>query len=187
MVECSDKILTVGDRKFKKLIPYETLLEYIDKLAERINGDYSEREHMPLFVGVLNGSFMFCAELMKKIDFPCEISFVKLASYHGLSSLGEVSELIGLKEDIKGRDIVIVEDIVETGGSIEKLVNTLQPLSPKSIHIATMLFKPYKYTKQIEIRYPAMEVPDDFIIGFGLDYNGLGRNLKDIYTVIDEK
>lgn len=184
---CSVKPLKVGDRYFEVLIPHDDIIASIEALARRINDDFSGRQGTPLFVGVLNGSFMFCAELVRRIEFECEVSFVKLCSYEGISSSGTVTELIGLREDVFGKDVIIVEDIVETGASIAKLIDSLSILSPASISVATMVLKPALYKNKFELRYVGMEVPDDFIIGFGMDYNGLGRHLGDIYKVTDEK
>lgn len=188
--------VTLWGKTFERSIPYDTILNAVDDLACRINRDYgvgqpiaeTDKRGLPIFVGVLNGAFMFMAELLKRIEFPCEVSFVKMSSYDGLASTGRVQELIGLKEDIAGRRVIVVEDIVETGGCIERLVGSLTVSHPASIEIATMLFKPGTYTKSFPIKYRAIELPDDFIVGFGLDYNGLGRNLKDIYKhIVDEQ
>lgn len=156
----------------------ETVLE----LADRINKDLEGET--PLFVGVLNGSFMFLGDLMKHVSIPCEISFVKVASYEGTSSTGMVKQLVGLSENIKDRTVVIVEDIVDTGNTIEHLYQSLLTQRPKSIKVATLLFKPSAYTKDIPIDYVALSVPNDFLVGYGLDYDGLGRNLKHIYKII---
>ena len=140
----------------------------------------------PLFLSVLNGSFMFTADLMKRVNIPCEISFVKLASYQGTSSTGKVKELVGLNEDIEGRTVVIVEDIIDTGFTMERLVETLRARNPKDIRIATLLVKPDKLQVKLDIDYVAMNIPNDFIVGYGLDYDGKGRNYRDIYTVVNE-
>ena len=144
------------------------------------------KDKNPLFLSVLNGSFMFTADLMKRITIPCEISFVKLASYQGISSTGKITEVIGVNEDISGRCVVIVEDIVDTGLTMQRLLETLGTRNPKEIHIASLLVKPEKLQVPLNIKYAAMNIPNDFIVGYGLDYDGLGRNYKDIYTVINE-
>lgn len=180
------KRVTLKDKTFELFIPYETLQTAIKELANRINNDYKDKQ-TPLFLGVLNGSFMFMSELMKEIEFNCEMSFVKLASYSGTTSLGRVSELIGLADNLQGRDIIVVEDIVDTGDSIEHLLRSLVGHEPASVEIATLLLKPDSYTKKIPVKYSAMSIPNDFIVGFGLDYNQLGRNLKNIYKIVDEK
>lgn len=143
------------------------------------------KDEKPLFVSVLNGSFMFTADLMKYLDMPCEVSFVKLASYEGTSSTGKVKELVGLNDDITGRTVVIVEDIVDTGLTMQRLVETLKARNPKEVRIATLLVKPDKLQVPLDIHYVAMNIPNDFIVGYGLDYDGLGRNYRDIYTVIE--
>ena len=128
---------------------------------------------------------MFLSDLMKYVDIPCEVSFVKLASYDGISTTGQVKQILGLNEQISGRTVVIVEDIVDTGHTIQHLHDLLQTHQPKQIKIATLLFKPQAYTKSIPLDYVALEVPNDFLVGYGLDYDGLGRNLKHIYKIIE--
>lgn len=177
--------VTLHDKTFELSIPYEELNKAIQKVADQINEDYKDIDK-PLFLGVLNGAFMFMSELMQKINFPCELSFVKLASYVGTSSTGKVQELIGLRNNVEGRHLIIVEDVVDTGESMEHLLRSLSGHKPASVTIATLLFKPTKFTKDYEVKYRAMDIPDDFIVGFGLDYDELGRNLKDIYTIVNE-
>ena len=154
----------------------------VRRVAEEINKDYEGQE--PLFLVVLNGAFVFAADLMREISVPAEVSFVKLASYEGTSSTGTVREVIGLNTDITGRPIIIVEDIVESGITMAHMIETLKKQNPKSIDICTLLVKPEKLEVKLDIRYTAMEIPNDFILGYGLDYNGLGRGLKDIYTIV---
>jgi len=177
--------VVLHDKTFELSIPYAEINEAIQKVADQINHDYADKE-APLFLGVLNGAFMFMGELMKKIEIPSEISFVKLASYSGMSSTGKVQELIGLCNNIKGRHIIIVEDVVDTGESMDHLLRSLEGHEPASVAIATLLFKPTKFTKTYEVKYRAMDIPDDFIVGCGLDYDELGRNWKDIYTIVNE-
>lgn len=177
--------VVLHDKTFELSIPYAELNDAIQKVADRINEDYKELE-TPLFLGVLNGAFMFTSELMQKINIDCEISFVKLASYVGTASTGKVQELIGLRNNIEGRHIIVVEDVVDTGESMEHLLRSLSGHNPASVQIATLLFKPTKFTKDYEVKYRALDIPDDFIVGFGLDYDELGRNLKDIYTIVTE-
>lgn len=172
--------ITLKDKTFELYQPHDKIVEAIEVLAVRINADYACTP-TPVFLGVLNGSFMFMAELTQRIEFDCETSFVKLASYQGTSSTGEVAELIGLKEELSGRHVIVIEDIVDTGRSIEYLVDMLRRHAPASIEIATLLFKRDSYDKNIEIKYSAIAAPDEFIVGFGLDYDGLGRNLRDLY------
>ena len=179
------KRVTLKDKTFEIFIPYAKIHESVVALGKRINEDYRGKE-TPLFLGVLNGSFMFMAELMQQIDFDCEISFVKLASYSGTKSSGKVSELIGLKDNLCGRHIIVVEDIVDTGESIDHLMRSLVGHEPASVEVATLLFKPESYQKKVPIKYGAITIPNDFIVGFGLDYDQLGRNLCDIYKIVDE-
>lgn len=177
--------VTLFDKTFELSIPYEKINESIQKVADSINEDYKNLD-TPIFLGVLNGAFMFMGELMQKINFQCEISFVKLASYVGTCSTGKVQDLIGLNGSIEGRHVIIVEDVVDTGESMDHLLRTLESHKPASVSIATLLFKPTKFTKDFEVKYRAMDIPDDFIVGFGLDYDEIGRNLRDIYTIVNE-
>ena len=173
--------IRIKDKQFKTFITEEQILKEVARVGEEINRDLADAN--PLFVSVLNGSFMFTADLMKHVSVPCEISFVKLASYAGTSSTGKVKELVGLNDDITGRTIVIVEDIIDTGLTMERLIETLKARNPKEIRIATLLVKPDKLKVNLDINYIAMSIPNDFIVGYGLDYDGLGRNYRDIYTV----
>jgi hypoxanthine phosphoribosyltransferase len=176
--------IQLHDRTFRVMIPADEIELAVERVAVRINADYHDRKE-PLFIGVLNGSFMFMSDLMKKIDFRCELSFVKLASYSGTSSTGEINSLIGLDGSIEGRDVIVVEDIVDTGTSIEHLIAELQKRHPASIRICTLFFKPAAYTRSIPIDYAALEIGNEFIVGYGLDYDQLGRNLKDVYVVTE--
>ena len=178
------KTIRLHDKNFRLAIPNGRICDAIGRVADRINKDYAGRE-TPLFVGVLNGSFMFMAELMQRITLDCEASFVKIASYRGTASTGKVHELIGLSTDIRGRHVVIVEDIVDTGESIEHMIGELKSHNPASIEVCTLFFKPDSYRKQLPIKYRAMEIGNEFIVGYGLDYDQLGRSLKDIYVVTE--
>ncbi|MDR3326524.1 MAG: hypoxanthine phosphoribosyltransferase [Prevotellaceae bacterium] len=175
--------ISILDRKFAKSIPEKEILNSIDRVASQINADLKGTN--PLFIAILNGSFMFAADLMKRIDFPCEISFVKLASYHGTTSTNNVLELIGLNQNINERTIVIVEDIVDSGLTMTRIIDLLKSRGVAKILIATLLFKPDALKFNLNVNYVAMRIPNDFIVGYGLDYNGYGRNLKDIYTVVE--
>ena len=177
--------IQIKDKKFTVSIPEADILREVERVAGEINRDLADKN--PLFLSVLNGSFMFTADLMKRITIPCEVSFVKLASYQGIASTGKVKEVIGVNEDLTGRTIVIVEDIIDTGLTMQRLLETLGTRRPKEIHIATLLVKPEKLKVNLDIEYVAMHIPNDFIVGYGLDYDGLGRNYKDIYTVINEE
>lgn len=176
-------VIQIKDKRFKTFIPEEQIMKEVARVADEINRDLSGTN--PLFISVLNGSFMFTADLMKHLTMPCEVSFVKPASYEGTSSTGKVKELVGLGDDITGRTVVIVEDIVDTGLTMKQLVETLRARGPKDIKIATLLVKPDKLKVELDINYVAMNIPNDFIVGYGLDYDGLGRNYRDIYTVIE--
>lgn len=173
--------VTLKDKTFRVNIPANEINKAVGEVAHRINVELKDKR--PLFLCVLNGSFMFASDLMKKLTIDCEISFVKVSSYHGTGSTGNVKQLIGLNEDLKGRTVVIVEDIVDTGLTIENVVGQLRQMEPESIKIATLLYKPEAYRKKIELDYVAIVVPNDFLVGYGLDYDGLGRNLPDIYVL----
>ena len=177
------KEITLDDKTFRLTRPEAEILGHIQAIARRINEDYRGRR--PLFLSVLNGSFMFTSDLMKEIDLECEVSFVKLASYEGTMSTGHVHEVIGINENLCGRDIIIVEDIVESGKTMHQMLDSLANRHPASVRICTLFFKPSKMTEDIKVEYPALVIPDDFIVGYGLDYNQLGRNLRDIYTIVE--
>ena len=175
--------ITIKDKQFRISIPHDIIIERVKAVAQRISEDMRGRN--PLLIAVLNGSFMFAADLMRNITIPCEISFVKLASYQGTTSTGKVAEVLGINEDISGRDIIIVEDIVDTGRTMERMMETLGTRKPNSVHICTLLVKPEKLQVDLNIEYAALEIPNDFIVGYGLDYDQQGRNLPDIYTVVE--
>ncbi|MEG1759766.1 MAG: hypoxanthine phosphoribosyltransferase [Alistipes sp.] len=179
------EIIKLHDKTFKVMIPAEKIDKAVSAVADQINADYKNKE-TPLFIGVLNGSFMFMSDLIKKIEFNSELSFVKLSSYDGTHSTGEVRSLIGLTHSIEGRHVIIVEDIVDTGESIEHMISLLAAQHPASIAVCTLFFKPKSYSKQRPIQYRAMEIGNEFIVGYGLDYNQLGRSLKDVYVVTQE-
>ncbi|EFI70961.1 MULTISPECIES: hypoxanthine phosphoribosyltransferase [Segatella] len=178
-------IVKIKDLTFKTFIPEDEIQKNVKQVADKINHDLAGKN--PLFLAVLNGSFVFAADLMRYITIPCEISFVKLASYQGTTSTGTIKEVIGLNEDLAGRTIVIVEDIVDTGFTMKRMVESLGTRGPKSIHICTLLLKPGKLQVPLNIEYAAMSIPNDFIVGYGLDYDQQGRNLRDIYTLVDDK
>ena len=176
------KNVILKDKEFRLSYTSDDIQSDIDVLSSKINHDM-KNVNVPLFLSILNGSFMFTADLLKRIQFPCEVSFIKIASYEGTSSTGTINELIGLKEDIEGRTVIVVEDIVDTGHTLEKLYSELRKKNPAKILIATLLFKPESYKGDIKIDYVGKSIPNDFIVGYGLDYDGLGRNLPDIYTL----
>ena len=180
------KNVQLYDKSFKPYITYEEIQKAIDVVAEKINNDLKD-EHTPIFLGVLTGSFMFFGDLMKRINLECETCFIRLASYEGTSSTGEVKQMLGLTQSVKDRNVVVVEDIVDTGGTIMELDRILRENGAKSVRIATLMFKPGSYKGSIKIDYPACSIPNDFIVGFGLDYDQIGRNLKDIYVLDPEE
>lgn len=176
------RIIKVKDKSFTVTISERAIKRQIKRVADQINRDYEGKK--PVFLAVLNGSFIFAADLLREIDLPCEISFVKLASYEGTSSTGSIREVIGLGIDITNRPVIIVEDIVDTGLTMAHMLDTLKKQNPESIDICTLLLKPSKLQVKLDIRYCCKQIPDDFVVGYGLDYDGFGRNTKDIYTII---
>lgn len=175
------EIVTIKDKQFEKFIEFQQIQSAIQEIAGKI--DHDLRGENPIFVAVLNGAFMFAAELMKEVSVPCEITFVRLASYQGTSTTNKVQEVLGLNESIENRTVVIVEDIVDSGNTMVALKKQLSKYNPKEIKIATLLLKPDALQQDIELEYVALEIPNDFIVGYGLDYDGYGRNLKDIYKI----
>lgn len=178
-------IVKIKDKSFKVSIPETEIKSRVKALAEQINKDLAGKN--PLFLCVLNGSFIFAADLLREITIPSNISFVKLASYQGTTSTGKVKKIIGLNEDLTGRTIVIIEDIVDTGHTMKRMLESLGTHNPASVHICTLFVKPDKLEEPLDIDYFAFSIPDDFIVGYGLDYDQEGRGLKDIYTIIDNK
>ena len=176
--------IKIHDKKFRISYPEAEILKHVQAVADRINKDMKDKN--PLFLAVLNGSFVFAADLMRLITIPCEISFVKLASYQGTMSTGKIKEVIGINEDISGRTVIILEDIVESGLTMKRMIDSLGTRNPESVHICTLLLKPEKLKVNLNIEYAAMEIPNDFIVGYGLDYKQHGRNLRDKYTLVEE-
>ncbi|UAY52688.1 hypoxanthine phosphoribosyltransferase [Ferruginibacter albus] len=173
--------MQVHDKKFKPYISAAEVNERIKLLAEKLNADYKGKK--PLFIAILNGSFMFAAELFKSIHIEAEISFIKLASYKGTKSTGNVITSIGLDEPLKGRHVIILEDIVDTGKTLSQFLPQLHDQQPASLKIASLLFKPDALQHSLTIDYHGFTVPNKFLLGFGLDYDGLGRNTADIYQL----
>jgi len=172
----------VKDKEFKLFLSKSTIQESIGRVAAQINNDLDGKN--PLFLAVLNGSFMFAADLMKHITIPCEISFIKLASYEGMQQGGKVREVFGLSERIDGRTVVIVEDIVDSGKTMQQLLDSLNTRNPREILIATLLFKPAALVCNLRLDYVVFEIPNDFVVGYGMDYDGYGRTYDQVYTVI---
>lgn len=175
--------VTLHGKDFEPFIGVQELGTAIDAVAAKVAARYADS--VPLFLGVLNGSFFFASELLKRLPIACEISFVKVASYHGTVSSGTVSQLIGLNERVEGRHVVVLEDIVDTGNTISHIVEALKVQQPASIAIASLLIKPEVYKKEIPIDFVAMEIPNVFVVGSGLDHDGLGRNLPGIYRIMN--
>ena len=175
--------ITLFDKTFKTMIPYSRIASAIDDVAANMNRDFEGCEDIPILLCVLNGSIMFMGELMQRLRFNCQIVSVKMTSYEGTSSTGRVKQAMGLTSDIKGRRVIIVEDIVDTGNTIVELKDILAEAGAAETYVCTLLYKPEAYTKDAKLDYIAMEIPNEFIVGFGLDYNELGRNYKDIYVL----
>ncbi|MBP1539830.1 MAG: hypoxanthine phosphoribosyltransferase [Prevotella sp.] len=178
------KRVKLGDKTFEVSISEAEIKERVRVVAEKINHDMAGKN--PLLLAVLNGSFVFAADLMRMLTIPCEISFVKLASYQGTTSTGKISEVIGINENLTGRTVIIVEDIVDTGLTMKRMVESIGTRNPESVHICSLLVKPDKLQVDLNIEYAAMHIPNDFIVGYGLDYDQMGRNLPEIYTLVDE-
>ena len=175
--------LQIKDKKFAVSIPEAEIRRQVKRVAGEINRDLRGRE--PLFLAILNGSFIFAADLMREVVLPSRISFVKLASYAGMYSTGEVVDLIGLDAEVEGRDVVIVEDIVDSGLTMKHVTEMLRSRNPRSLSVCALLVKPDNLQVDLDIRYKCFEIPNDFILGYGLDYDGFGRNTRDIYTVVE--
>ena len=176
--------IVLHDKRFKICMTAAQIDEAVSRVAEKMNADLKDVD-TPVFLSILNGSFMFTADLMRKVEINSDIVFVKLASYEGTSSTGNVKQILGLPKSVEGRTVIVVEDIVETGNTIEEVYKILKDAGAAQIRICTLLFKPDAYKKSIPIDYAALQIPNDFIVGYGLDYNQLGRQYKDIY-VLDE-
>ncbi len=177
------KRIHLFDKEFQLAIPASDIKRALWRIADKMNNDLKGEN--PLMVSVLNGSFMFSADLLKLIEFPCQISFVKISSYRGLGTSGEVKQLFGLTEDLKDRTVVLLEDIVDTGITLSNTIKQLQEKGPRTIKVATLLFKPDACIHPVKLDYLGMEIPNKFIVGYGLDYDGYGRNLPDIYSVVE--
>lgn len=173
-------MITIHDKKFEVYITESEIEFAIEKITQKLFDDF--QDETPVFIGVLNGSFRFVAQVIKNYNNNCTISFVKVASYHGTENAA-IENLIGLNEDIKDKHVIILEDIVDTGNTVEYLKAELKKQEPKSVKIATLFFKPDVFKKDIKIDYVGIRIQDKFIVGYGLDYDGLGRNLNDVYAL----
>jgi hypoxanthine phosphoribosyltransferase len=176
------KEIRILDKMFREYLTEKVIQQRIEEMATQVNSDLAGKE--VVFLGILNGAFLFAADLFRLIEFPARISFVKLASYQGTSSSGSIKELIGWNEDIRNKTIVVIEDIVDTGNTLERIVDELIIRKASEIRIAALLYKPEAYTKKIPLDYVGFEIPNDFVVGYGLDYDGFGRNLPAVYTLI---
>ena len=174
--------ITINDKTFETSMPEAQIKWRVKELARQISQDMEGKN--PLFLAVLNGAFIFAADLMREMTIPCEISFVKLASYQGITSTGKVHEVIGINETLQGRTVIILEDIVESGLTIKRMIESLGTRNPADIRVCTLFFKPDQLKEPLKLDYVAFEIPNDFILGYGLDYDQQGRGLKDLYTLV---
>ena len=176
-------MIRIKDKNFKLAISADEIENKIADLAEVLNRDYADKN--PILLGILNGSFMFAADLVRHLTFPHQMQFVKVSSYEGMDTTGQVKEIIGITTDIKGRDIILVEDIVDTGTTMSQILPTIHEKGVKSVEICTFLTKPDKLMGKVDIKYCAFEIPNLFVVGYGLDYDGYGRNYKDLYVLAE--
>ncbi len=175
------ELIKLHDKRFKPFLSEEEILSAVKKVAEEVALDY--KDQVPIFVGVLNGAFVFVSDFLKYYQHPCEVSFVKLSSYHGLTSTGIVETLLDIPDNLEGRSVIILEDIIDTGRTLKELVHLFSNTNVKDFKIATLFYKPEVYNGEYSIDYVGMEIPDKFIVGYGLDYNELGRNLREVYQL----
>ncbi len=176
------EIVQVHDKHFKLFIPEEKIQKEVTRIAREMNRELAHKD--PIFLGILDGAFMFASDLYKQLSFPCQITFLKLASYSGTKSTGTVKQLIGINLDLKDRVVVVLEDIVDTGVTLETIIRQLSGYQPEEIRVATFLHKPDATIREVKLDYVGMEIPNDFILGYGLDYDGYGRNFKEIYQLV---
>lgn len=175
--------IKVHDKAFELFLEEATIAKRIRLMAIQLNVDYENKN--PVFVGVLNGSFLFVADLIKDVTLPCEIEFIKVASYHGTNSTGAIKDALGMPANLKGRDIIVVEDIVDSGLTMKYILSKIYEQEPASVAICALLFKPDALKEPLpELDYIGFEIPNEFVVGYGLDYDGLGRNLRDIYRAV---
>jgi hypoxanthine phosphoribosyltransferase len=173
----------VHDKHFVPFISEEEIARQVKRIAHEMNEDLAQKD--PIFLGILNGAFMFASDLYKQLSFPCQITFLKLASYSGTQSTGKVKQLIGINMELKDRVVVVLEDIVDTGVTLETILMQLSGFQPAEIQVATFLHKPEATVREVKLNYVGIEIPNDFIVGYGLDYDGYGRNLKEIYQLVN--
>ena len=177
--------IKLHDKYFNSYLSKDKVISVVDKLVQQVLEDC--KDETPLFIGILNGSFMFAADFIRKYPRACEVSFVKMASYEGTSSTGKVTQLLGVNEDLTGRTVVILEDIIDTGNTLQKIYEIFKNKNVKTLKIATLFFKPDVFKKELPIDYIGLSIPDMFIVGYGLDYNNLGRNIDSIYKLTTPK
>jgi hypoxanthine phosphoribosyltransferase len=173
--------INLCDKEFTLFLSADKIQAEVQRIADRINAELNSED--VVFLGILNGAFMFASDLVRKIDFDVQVTFVKLTSYSGLTSSGTVKRLIGVNEDLKDKTVVIVEDIIDTGATIESIIAQIKGFRPRQIFVATLLLKPDLYSREIHIDYVGFRIPKNFVVGYGLDYNGYGRNLRNLYTL----
>ena len=176
-----DRTIQIHDLYFTPFITEEDIMEKVAEMGRKLKQKYAGRN--PLFLGVLNGAYIFAADLVRACDFNCEISFIKLSSYSGTQSTENLATLIGLAEPVEDRHVIIVEDIIDTGQTLNKFIPELMAMGPKSVEVAALLVKPEAMEYEVDIHYQGFEIPPAFVVGYGLDYDGLGRNLRDIYQL----
>lgn len=176
--------ITVGDRKFVKYILENEIEAAVDRVAAAVNEEY--KNDTPVILLVLNGSVIFGADLLKRLEMPCKLCCVKVSSYVGTKSTEKMKQLIGLSEDVTDKRVLVIEDIIDTGNTYEFIEAMLREAHAKDVKIATLTYKPESYGKSLPIDFIGLEIPNKFILGRGMDYDGLGRNLRDIYQVVEE-
>ena len=178
------KRIIVHDKEFEISIPHKEIQKQVKRIADEMNRDLADKD--PVFLGILNGAFMFASDLFQQLTFPTQITFLKLASYSGTASTGSVKQLIGINMDLKDRVVVVIEDIVDTGVTLDTIIRQLSGYQPKKLLVATFLHKPDAAKRKVQLDYVGITIPNDFVIGYGLDYDGYARNYKDLYTVVGE-
>lgn len=178
-------MITVKDKTFELFIEEQEIVNRVAEMGAEISKDYAGKN--PLFIPVLNGAFMFAADLLKNVTVDCEVTFVKVASYEATETKGQVEEILGLEKDLKDRHIVVVEDIVDTGITMTEILKTIKIFHPASVEVATMFHKPDALRKELSLKYVGKNIPNRFIVGYGLDYDGYGRNLRGVYQLYEPK
>lgn len=176
-------IVQVKDKRFALYISQETIKERVKEVAAEIEADLKDKN--PLFLVILNGSFVFAADLLRDMMFPCEITFIRMASYEGTNTTGVVKQVLGLRESIEGRTVVVVEDIIDTGYTMQEMLRILDEKNPAEVYVTSLFVKPENLKVDVKIDYRCFDIDNDFIVGYGLDYDHLGRNLPDIYKVVE--